>query len=128
MRYTLSPGGEMPDQPRDATRRRPLLKRAIFGSTGLGSAGFGSAGFGSTDETDLGPSGTSGRAVTGTVLDASPHILVIATEAGAEERFALMDATSAWHGGAVTPASLRPGSRVVLRRDARRRAPNRVWA
>src|SRR6266852_5693763 len=118
MRYTLSPGGEMPDQPRDATRRRPLLKRAIFGSTGLGSAGFGSAGFGSagfgsTDETDLGPSGTSGRAVTGTVLDASPHILVITTEAGAEERFALMDATSAWHGGAVTPASLRPGCRVV---------------
>jgi len=100
-----------------------LLKRAIFGR-----AGFGSTGFGSTGETDLGPSGTSGRAVTGTVLDASPHILVIATEAGAEERFALMDATSAWRGGAVAPASLPPGCRVVLRRDARRRVADRIWA
>jgi hypothetical protein len=103
----------MPDQPRDATRRRPLLKTAIFGSPA---------------EPDLRASPTSGRAVTGTVLDASPHILVVATDSGAEERFALMDATSAWHGGAVPPASLQPGCRVVLRRDHRRRVADRIWA
>ncbi len=100
----------MAHQPRDAARRRPLLKKAIFGGA---------------DGTD--PQ-APGRAVTGTVLDASPHILVIATEAGAEERFALMDDTSAWRGGAVAPASLHPGCQVVLRRHGQRRVADRIWA
>ncbi len=52
--------------------------------------------------------GAPGHVVTGTVLDASPHILVIANDAGVEERFALTETTSAWRGAAVPPASLEP--------------------
>ncbi len=100
----------MAHQQRDAARRRPQLKKAIFGGTG------------GTDR-EVGR-----RAVTGTVLDASPHILVIATEAGAEERFALMESTSAWRGGAVPPASLDPGCRVMVRRHGQLSVADRIWA
>ncbi len=100
-------------EPRDAGRRRMLLKKAIFG--GAGSA-------------DPAPSRAPGQAAVGTVLDASPHILVIANEAGVEERFALMETTSAWRGAAVPPASLNPGCRVVLRRHGQRRVADRIWA
>ena len=106
-------GGAMAHQPRDAARRRLLLKNAVFG--GAGSA---------DPEAPRAP----GRVITGTVLDASPHILVVATEAGAEERFALMDTTSAWRGGATPPASLHPGCQVVLRRHGQRRVADRIWA
>ncbi|HUK67652.1 MAG TPA: hypothetical protein VLW50_02685 [Streptosporangiaceae bacterium] len=98
---------------RDVARRRMLLKKAIFSSTG-----------GTGPETPRAP----GHVVTGTVLDASPHILVIANEAGAEERFALKETTSAWRGAAVPPASLSPGCRIVLRRHGQRRVAERIWA
>ena len=103
-------------EPRDAARRRMLLKKAIFGGTG---------------GTDPGASGHR-HVVTGTVLDASPHILVIANEAGVEERFALMETHVgvARRGGAARLA--RPGCRVVLRRHGQstRRGPDlgRYWA
>ncbi len=100
-------------EPRDAARRRMLLKKAIFGGTG-----------GMNPE---GP-GAHRHVVTGTVLDASPHILVIANDAGVEERFALTDTTSAWRGAAVPPASLNPGCRIVLRRHEHRLAVDRIWA
>ena len=64
----------MANQLRDAARWRPLLKKAIFGGTGGADPEIPQA---------------CERVATGTVLDASPHILVIATETGVEERFAL---------------------------------------
>jgi hypothetical protein len=103
----------MANQLRDAARWRPLLKKAIFGRTG-----------GAGPEIPR----VCEHVATGTVLDASPHILVIATETGAEERFALLESTSAWRGGSVPPASLHPGWQVVVRRHGQRRVADRIWA
>lgn len=111
--HTVALGGPVAYEPRDAARRRLLLKNAVLGGTG---------------SADPRAPRAPERAVTGTVLDASPHILVVATEAGAEERFALMDTTSAWRGGAAAPASLGPGCRVVLRRHGQGRVADRIWA
>src|SRR5260370_8030392 len=88
----------MANQPRDAARQRPLLKKAIFGGPGGKDPGADGK-----DPADEDPEVPPARAVTGTVLDASPHILVVATEPGAEERFALTGSTSAWRGGAGPP-------------------------
>ncbi|RKS79441.1 hypothetical protein BZB76_0907 [Actinomadura pelletieri DSM 43383] len=56
--------------------------------------------------------------VTGIVLDASPHLLVVGTSGG-EARLAISEATTVWHGGRGGTALLRPGRRVVVRpRDA----------
>jgi hypothetical protein len=68
------------------------------------------------------------RTVIGTVLDASPHVLVIGDDSGKpEHRFALTDATSVWRGGPVPPTALQPGQRVVVRRAGPRSA-DRVWS
>ncbi|TMR00817.1 hypothetical protein ETD83_15615, partial [Actinomadura soli] len=58
-------------------------------------------------------------AVTGIVLDASPHLLVVGTArgdaGGTETRFAMTETTPVWHGGRGGPAALRPGRTVVVR-------------
>lgn len=66
--------------------------------------------------------------VIGKVLDASPHILVLDTEAG-EQRFPLAASARTWRGGPVAAASLRQGDHAVARRT-RPGAPvlDRVWA
>lgn len=96
-------------EPRDPARRRPLLRRAVFGGAGLAE------------------SPPPSCVVTGKVLDASPHILSIATDCGGQERFLLMETTSAWRGGPIQPAALRPGQRVVVRRHGSG-AADRIWA
>src|SRR5438552_14237893 len=60
--------------------------------------------------------GSAGRfaTVTGTLLDASPHTLIVATTAG-ERRFALTAAAPIWRGGTARASELRPGERVVIR-------------
>jgi len=66
--------------------------------------------------------------VTGTLLDASPHILIVATTAG-ERRFALTAAAPIWRGGAAHATELRPGERVVIRvATGRWDAADKVWA
>jgi hypothetical protein len=67
-------------------------------------------------------------AITGEILDVSPHLLVLATQEG-ERRFPLVASARAWRGGPVSPAALRRGDQVI----ARRSAPggpvvNRIWA
>lgn len=54
------------------------------------------------------------RALAGTVLDASPHLLVV-DAGGTEVRLAMSDATRIWHGGRGGLAALRPGRPVVVR-------------
>src|SRR5260370_35621678 len=88
----------MANQPRDAARQRPLLKKAIFGGPGGKDPGADGK-----DPADEDPEVPPARAVTGTVLDASPHILVVATEPGAEERFALPGSTPACRGARGPP-------------------------
>lgn len=68
------------------------------------------------------------RTVTGTLLDTSPQILVVATEEG-ERRLALGPAASVWHGGPAEATGLRPGERVLIRLvPGRRDMADKVWA
>jgi len=68
------------------------------------------------------------RTVTGTLLDTSPQILVVATDQG-ERRLALIPATSVWRGGPAEATGLRPGERVLIRLvPGRRDAADKVWA
>lgn len=53
--------------------------------------------------------------VTGIVLDASPHLLVLGASGGGETRVAMGEGTAVWHGGPVGPAALRPGRPVIVR-------------
>lgn len=94
--------------------RRRLLRNAVLGA--------------GTPRYDLGEPVRPERAVIGTVLDASPHVLVIGDDSGGpERRFALTEATRAWRGEPVPATALRPGQRVVLRRAGPRSA-DRIWA
>src|SRR5260370_6012272 len=82
--------------------RRSLLKAAVLGRR---------------DESDFSLTATAGGdtgvvesslvyAVTGRILDVSPHILVLLTERGLP-RFPMAASAEAWRGGAVSPAALR---------------------
>ncbi len=104
--------------------RRALLRAAVLGRR---------------DESDFSPiraadggTGVAERSlvytVTGTILDVSPHILVLLTERG-EQRFPLAASAEAWRGGPVSPAALRQGDHAIVRR----RLPggpvvDRIWA
>jgi hypothetical protein len=73
------------------------------------------------------PGGQS-RAVTGTLLDVSPHILVVAAADG-EQRLTLTAGATVWWGGAAQATQLRPGEHVVARLvPGRRDVVDKVWA
>jgi hypothetical protein len=101
--------------------RRRLLKSALFGVPD------------GRDEASPAQSATVvnsevTHAVIGTVLDVSPHVLVLQTAAG-EERLTLAASTAAWRGRAVAPAALRQGDRAIVKRNyARRAIADRIWA
>ena len=68
------------------------------------------------------------RTVTGTLLDISPHILVVATDAG-ERRLALTPRSAAWRGRPVAATELRPEEPVVIRlAPGRRDVADKIWA
>jgi hypothetical protein len=68
------------------------------------------------------------RTVTGTLLDISPHILVVATDAG-ERRLALTPRSAAWRGRPVAATELRPDEPVVIRLvPGRRDVADKIWA
>jgi hypothetical protein len=68
------------------------------------------------------------RTVTGTVLDISPHVLVIG-DAGREQRFALTPDAVAWRGKQLEPAALHQGDHAVVRlRPSSRQIADRIWA
>ena len=68
------------------------------------------------------------RTVTGTLLDVSPHILVVATGEG-ERRLALTPGGAVWRGRPAEATELRPGERVVVRlAPGRRDVADKVWA
>lgn len=66
------------------------------------------------------------RALGGTVLDASPHLLVLRTSGG-EERLAMTPATTVWHGGRGGLAALRPGRSAIVRSAPGGLGADRVW-
>ncbi|MFC7717890.1 hypothetical protein [Nonomuraea recticatena] len=83
----------------NSTERRRILAAAALGRT-PGHAG---------------PDRESGdplHAVTGQIVDVSPHLLIVETEEGSEERLVIAPWATAWHGADVAPGDLpsAPGS------------------
>jgi hypothetical protein len=143
----LSPAGLPPiavrprAQGQDSARRR-LLKAAVFrppadadqvrgadaadqsdrqsaDRSALGSVGLP---VGHTDKSQL------PRTVTGTVMDVSPHVLVLG-EAGREQRFTLTPDAVAWRGTQLEPAALHQGDHAVVRlRPPSQHIADRIWA
>ena len=118
--------------------RRRLLKAAVLApqdrrgqAAGADQAGTDRAGADRAVADRAGPGpGAAGPpgVLTGTVVDASPHVLTIC-RADHEERLALMPATSAWKGGPADPTALGAGDRVVVRlHPSRPGVADRIWA
>jgi hypothetical protein len=55
------------------------------------------------------------RGVEGTVIDASPHLLVLAAPDGSEARVAIAADAFVWHAGKAGVSALRPGRDVIVR-------------
>ncbi|NUT44835.1 MAG: hypothetical protein HOV86_33065 [Thermoactinospora sp.] len=68
------------------------------------------------------------RAVVGEVLDVSPHLIIIETPDGAQERLVIAPWATAWHGSEIPPADLPRGSMVLMRTLREGRVVERVWA
>jgi len=130
----------------DAARvaRRRLFKDAVFGLTpdlapdpgplGREGDGPGASGQGPGSgpaEPGLTDAGRLPRAVTGTVLDVSPHVLVIGDldGPGPEQRFTLTADAMTWRGGQAEPTGLHQGDQAVVRLHPSQRAVvDRIWA
>jgi hypothetical protein len=113
----------------DAARiaRRRLLKDAVFRPQGpflADAAGLDGADFPDTARLP--------QALTGTVLDASPQVLILGEPGGrpgTEQRYTLSSDTSTWRGQPAEPTELRQGDRAVIRLPAGRRGvADRIWA
>ncbi|MGH3275456.1 MAG: hypothetical protein ACRDNZ_14185 [Streptosporangiaceae bacterium] len=105
--------------------RRRLLKEALFQPPAGQAAGRLARG----DFPDL---SHLPRAVTGTVLDVSPHVLVLGEvdgRPGPERRLTLSSETTTWRGGPLEPTALRQGERAVVRlHPSRHTVADRIWA
>ena len=124
----------------DQSARRRQFRSAVFGSPGTparaagpaamaGSACTG-AGTGIGGDTNIseGPGGSLPGVATGTALDVSPHVLVIA-DADGERRFSLRTDTVAWRGRLVQPTAVQAGDQVVVRTPpGRRDVADKMWA
>jgi hypothetical protein len=68
------------------------------------------------------------RAVSGTILDVSPQVLVLGT-GGDEQRFTLTPGAVAWRGALLEPAALHQGDHAVVRlHPSSRQTADRIWA
>jgi len=103
--------------------RRRMLKAAVFGAPDAQAQ----------DATDLVAAGLPAvgqlpRAITGTVRDVSPHVLVLGNGAG-EMRVALTSGATAWRGSPLDPAGVQPGDQAVVRlHRSQRGVADRIWA
>jgi hypothetical protein len=93
---------------------------------------------GSTAEPDPHPStrpvvgfpdaGQLPRAISGTIRDVSPQVLVLG-DGDNEQRFTLTPEAVAWRGRQLEPAALQPGDNAVVRlHPASRHVADRIWA
>ncbi len=122
-----------PEQPAGLTTALPA---ALSAADVSGSATGATGAPGATEATADGTPGHTGfadsaelpRTVCGTVVDASPHVLVIG-DADYEQRFSLTPDTVAWRGRLLEPAALRQGDNVVVRlHHGHRDVADRIWA
>src|SRR5258708_27566079 len=97
------------------TSRRRLLKDAVCGPQAA-PVDDATGGFPELGELP--------RAITGTVRDISPHVLVIGN-GESDARITLTADATAWRGGSLDPAGVQPGDPAVdrLGRSQRRVAP-----
>jgi len=101
------------------TSRRRLLKDAVFGPQAA-PVDDATAGFPELGELP--------RAITGTVRDISPHVLVIGN-GESDARLTLTAGATAWRGGPLDPAGVQPGDHAVVRlRRSQRGVADRIWA
>ena len=121
--------------------RRRLLKAAVFPShddsvTSAGTSSQADSSFDSVpQDPHVGPgragfadTGQLPRAVSGTVLDVSPQVLVLG-DAGDEQRFTLTPDAVAWRGAQLEPTALRQGDHAVVRlHPSSRQTADRIWA
>ena len=68
------------------------------------------------------------RAVMGDIRDISPHLVIIETPEGDEERLVIAPWATAWHGGDLVPGDLPVGSTVIMRTLRDGRVVERFWA
>jgi hypothetical protein len=90
----------MPSPTRDLVLRRRQLREAVLGDRPPehhdADAGF-------------------PRSVEGTVVDASPHLLVLAAPDGSEVRLPISATAFVWHSGPAGVSALQPGRDVIVR-------------
>ncbi|MFJ2028201.1 hypothetical protein [Streptosporangium sp. NPDC087985] len=68
------------------------------------------------------------QAITGEILDVSPHLIVVDTPEGREERLVIAPWATAWRGEAIAPADLPVGAHVIIRALRSGRVVDRIWA
>ncbi|MFB9831150.1 hypothetical protein ACFFNX_02995, partial [Actinoallomurus acaciae] len=90
----------MPSPTRDLVLRRRRLREAVSGDR-------------ASEPYDAGTRPLHG--VEGTVVDASPHLLVLSTPDGEEVRMPIAADVFVWHAGRAGVSALRPGRDVVVR-------------
>lgn len=90
----------MPPPTRDLVLRRRRLREAALGER-------------TPEQFDAGARPL--RGVEGTVVEASPHLLVLAAPDGSEVRVPVSASASVWHGGKAGMSALRPGRDVIVR-------------
>jgi hypothetical protein len=102
--------------------RRQHLKAAVFPQLAQDGPGGSRSGGGQR------PLHEQPRALTGTVLDISPQVLVMHS-GGREHRLALTNGAAAWRGELIGPTLLHAGERVVVRLlPGRMGVADKIWA
>ena len=123
-----------------AGARRRMLKAAVFRPLGQGASrsqvAAGPDWLGGGEPVSRDPAADFGfadparlpRTVSGTIVDVSPHVLVLGG-AGSEQRFILTPDAVAWRGAQLEPAGLHQGDHAVARlRPSARNVVDRIWA
>jgi hypothetical protein len=110
-----------------ALERDPADQKAAIGAGPNGEDAVGPAGSGEAEHNGFADSTQLPRAVWGTVVDVSPHVLVIG-DAAYERRFILTPDAVAWRNRLLEPAALRQGDSVVVRlHPGYRDIADRIW-
>jgi hypothetical protein len=65
--------------------------------------------------------------ISGTILDASPHLLVLRTHCDGERRLPMSESTTVWYGGRAGSHALRPGRQAIVRPTQDGLAAERIW-
>jgi hypothetical protein len=107
-------------QPAELTESAPSWRGASRGALALDDAGTRSVDFANVLQLP--------RTVSGTILDVSPHVLVL-REGGREQRFTLTANAVAWRGTQLEPAALLRDDQAIVRlHPFGRNVADRIWA